>query len=143
MSYKNEVKVKREGKSRNHEKRIISNKKHLWLSTNIIFICETMKVNDRIRQIRINKSLTQEYVAEKLGIDTVNYGRIERGQASLTVDRLMQLSEIMEFDIIEIFEPDFQNGNANHREMIGYLDKILNRVDRIYNLLEEKVKQSS
>ena len=102
-----------------------------------------MKVNDRIRQIRISKSLTQEYVAEKLGIDTVNYGRIERGQASLTVDRLMQLSEIMEFDIIEIFESEFKHDNANHREMIGYLDKILNRVDRIYNLLNEKVKQSS
>jgi len=43
-----------------------------------------MKLNERIRTIRQGKGYTQEYMAEKLGIDTVNYGRIERGQTQIT-----------------------------------------------------------
>ena len=58
-----------------------------------------MKVHNRIRNIRIAKGYTQEFVAEKLGIDSVNYGRIERGITKITVERLQQIALILEVKV--------------------------------------------
>ncbi len=81
-----------------------------------------MKIHEKIRNIRIAKGYTQEYVATKLNIDPANYGRIERGKTALTVERLEQLSKILDFDIASLFN---DNQNINYSaEIINYLKKI-------------------
>ncbi len=73
---------------------------------------------EKIRTTRVSKGYTQDYIAEKLGIDAVNYGRIERGQARLTLDRFLKICEILEIEPAEFFET-----GANY-EIIEYLKKI-------------------
>ncbi|MEA1874558.1 MAG: helix-turn-helix transcriptional regulator, partial [Bacteroidota bacterium] len=43
------------------------------------------------------RGYSQEYLAMELGIDTATYGRIERGQTKLTVNRLLEISNV--FDV--------------------------------------------
>lgn len=61
-----------------------------------------MKINESLKNIRKSKGFSQEHVADYIGIDTTNYGRIERGQSSITFDRLEQLAELYEMTVVEL-----------------------------------------
>ena len=54
------------------------------------------KSGSRIRQLRIQKGLTQEEVALLLNIDRSFYGRIESGQKGCSVDILVRLVSFYE-----------------------------------------------
>lgn len=86
-----------------------------------------MKIHDKIRTIRQSENYTQEYIAEKLGIDTVNYGRMERGKAKLTVDRLLEICTILNI------EPGilFQNTLREETETTILCEKIYKEVKEI------------
>lgn len=52
-----------------------------------------------IRKIReIEKSYTQKYVADCLGITTKAYGNIENGITDITFKRIEQIAEVFECD---------------------------------------------
>lgn len=48
-----------------------------------------------LRSARIKKSLTQKQLAEKLGINTNYYARIERGEVNPSLETLKQLTKIL------------------------------------------------
>jgi transcriptional regulator with XRE-family HTH domain len=62
-----------------------------------------MKITDKIREIRTQKNLSQEYLASFLGIDTSSYHRIERGVSPLSVQRLEKIVEALEIPLSELF----------------------------------------
>jgi len=49
---------------------------------------------ENIELIREKKNLSREYVAEKLKVTVSSYGKIERGETGLTLERLYELAEI-------------------------------------------------
>jgi len=55
-----------------------------------------------IRNKREKLNYTQEYLAAKLGISQNAYSKIELGYTKITVERLFQISEILETDPIEL-----------------------------------------
>ncbi|WP_410497687.1 helix-turn-helix domain-containing protein [Chitinibacter sp. S2-10] len=69
-----------------------------------------------IAQHRLASGLTQEQVAEKLGIGNEAISRIERGLVSPTIERLMELAEIFDCDataMIQGLNPH-STGQAQH-----------------------------
>jgi transcriptional regulator with XRE-family HTH domain len=97
-----------------------------------------MEIHDKIRTIRISKGFTQEYIADKLNIDAVNYGRIERGQTKITIDRLIKIAEIFDVKVIDFFsETNFiakQNGLLEkiYETENQILQELLNIKNKIY-----------
>ncbi len=61
-----------------------------------------MKVNEKIRFLRENKSWSQEEMANKLGMSTNGYSKIERGETRLSLPKLEQIVQILDTDIIEL-----------------------------------------
>ncbi|TVR75928.1 MAG: XRE family transcriptional regulator [Chitinophagaceae bacterium] len=61
-----------------------------------------MKIHKKIRAIRLSKGYKQNYMAYKLDIDTANYGRLERGETKITIERLEALAKIFDLDITEL-----------------------------------------
>lgn len=57
-----------------------------------------------IRTIRKQKGISQESVAYDLGIDYSTYGKIERGQIALTVDRLDKIAHILGVSVEELYK---------------------------------------
>ena len=51
------------------------------------------KSGERIRQLRIENSLTQERAASVLNIDRSFYNRIEAGKKGCSIDLLVQISD--------------------------------------------------
>lgn len=68
------------------------------------FLFENMEIHEKLRTIRQSRGLTQDYIAEQLKIDTVNYGRIERGKAKVTVERLIEICHILDIEASRLFE---------------------------------------
>jgi transcriptional regulator with XRE-family HTH domain len=61
-----------------------------------------MQVCEKIKHLRQAQNLSQEYVAEKLGMTANGYGGIERGEVDIKLSRLQQLSELFGVELIEL-----------------------------------------
>ena len=61
-----------------------------------------MKINEKIRQLREQHQLSQENMADKLGMSVTGYGKIERGEVRSNLSRLEQISEVFDMDICEL-----------------------------------------
>jgi transcriptional regulator with XRE-family HTH domain len=57
---------------------------------------------ENIKAIRLEKSFSQEYVAEKLEIEQVGYGLIENGKRKLRYETLEQIAIIFEMPVIDV-----------------------------------------
>ena len=61
-----------------------------------------MKINEKIRQLREQHQLSQENMADKLGMSVTSYAKIERGEVRSNLPRLEQISEVFDMDICEL-----------------------------------------
>ncbi|MDD6911561.1 helix-turn-helix domain-containing protein [Actinobacillus minor] len=52
--------------------------------------------------LRESKSLTQAEMADRLGMSTNGYAKIERGETRLTIPKLEQIVEVFDTDILEL-----------------------------------------
>ena len=57
----------------------------------------------RIRELRKSRKMTQEQVAELVGIETANISYIETGRFAPSVETLAKLSEILEVSLHEFY----------------------------------------
>ena len=93
-----------------------------------------MKISESLKKIRKSKGYSQEYVADYIGIDTTNYGRIERGQTSITFDRLEQLAKLYGLSIVEFVvtltnsKPINNTENADSAYFINTIDYLKKEV---------------
>ncbi len=78
-------------------------------------------VGRAIAKHRVASNLTQEQVAERLGIGNEAVSRIERGIVIPTIVRLVELAEIFDCDVSELLT------EASHRasDQANYLSKVL------------------
>lgn len=112
-----------------------------------------MTTQDTIRKLRENQQLTQDDMAERLGISKNGYGKIERGQSELSLKRLKQIAEILGVDMAELMNNkdlifvgknrDFvQNNYHDNQIQIEKLQLIIKhqeqRIDDLQKLLEQK-----
>ncbi|MFW2101196.1 helix-turn-helix domain-containing protein [Acinetobacter johnsonii] len=58
-----------------------------------------LSIGSKIREIRKNKSISQEQLALSTTIDRSYLGRIERGEVSITVEKLYQISQTLNVDL--------------------------------------------
>jgi transcriptional regulator with XRE-family HTH domain len=59
-------------------------------------------VATNIRKIREYRGYPQEYLAMKLGISQNAYSKIELAYTRLTLERLLEISEILEIDTVAL-----------------------------------------
>ena len=60
-------------------------------------------VATNLRRLRHAKSMSQEELADRAGINRNYVGMLEREQHSATVDMLEKLAEVLEADPVEFF----------------------------------------
>jgi transcriptional regulator with XRE-family HTH domain len=116
-----------------------------------------MHVGYNIKKIRELKNLNQEYIAKELGISTRAYSKIETGETQLTINRLFDISkiidvnanEILGFDSNLIFNNNFKTekggkffayNNTEVAELQKLYERIIKEKDKIIELLEYKLK---
>lgn len=78
-------------------------------------------ISDRIRLQRLQRGLSQENLADALGLSTTAYGDIERGKTDLTLSRLNQIAQVFGISLFallgEVEQPaleDIPQPNPTH-----------------------------
>jgi len=101
----------------------------------------------KIKQIRELKNFTQEYVAQKLGLSTRAYSKIETGETQLTINRLNEISaifeidpmEILGFDDAKIFNINNSTGNNGYNN-IFFPEKLVQQYEETIQSLKEQIQ---
>ena len=68
-----------------------------------------MSVNEKIRKIREAKDWSQEQMAEKLNVSLNGYAKIERGESKIYLDKLEQIAQVFDIDVVELMQSDGKN----------------------------------
>lgn len=106
-----------------------------------------MEIGTKIRKIRELKGFSQENIADELGMSLTGYGKIERNEVSVNVDKLMQISEALGVSVENIIGFDdnvaFNNFNNKVEWQVGHYVMPI-EMKKLYDdkirLLEEKIE---
>lgn len=107
------------------------------------------KPEQKLKNLRELKNLTQEHMAEQLGLSTRAYSKIESGETQLTINRLNEISAILGVDPMEALGFDHQNifnnckqeGNNNTIGTSTYQmpEKLIEQYEKRIQQLESEV----
>lgn len=61
------------------------------------------KLGTKIKYLRKNKKFSQEKLSEKVNISVIYLGKVERGEANPTLDKLIKIAKALDVEIAEIF----------------------------------------
>jgi transcriptional regulator with XRE-family HTH domain len=62
------------------------------------------KIGEKIRQIRVLRGLSQENVAEEIGMSHGNFGKIERGEIEVNSSKLIEIARVLKVSPADFFE---------------------------------------
>jgi len=79
----------------------------------------------RIKEIRTARNMTQEYLAEKIGVEQRNISYIERG-LTFPSQYLLKLADALDVSISDLL--DFEHHKYSIEEMCGYMIKNLYKI---------------
>ena len=63
-----------------------------------------VKLGKLLRSLREDKGISQEAFADKLKINRTYYGNVERGENSISLDKLQCISKNLKIPLSEIFK---------------------------------------
>ncbi len=66
------------------------------------------KFGENLKQIRLNKNLSQEVLAFTADIPISQIGRIERGEINTTISTVKVLAEALDISVKELFDFDIK-----------------------------------
>jgi transcriptional regulator with XRE-family HTH domain len=95
-----------------------------------------VNVGTKIKKLRELKNLTQEHVAERLGLTQSGYSKIENGEVDLPYSRLQNIADILEIKVEDITSFDekfvFNNLHTNNQNggQIGVIHNHVSDAER-------------
>jgi len=92
-------------------------------------------VGKRVQKYRKQKGLTQERLAELIGIDTISLSKIETGRNYPTSENITKLARVLGVNVYELFVDDALKTNEELlKEILLDIDKISNNNQKLQML---------
>lgn len=91
-----------------------------------------MESFEKIKIMREMNQWTQEDVAEKLGMSTTGYAKIERGQTNVSVEKLKQIAQIFNLNVAQLLDDDDKfvicsigDNHSNYNNYFGMNERLV------------------
>lgn len=104
------------------------------------------KIGLRIRSVRESRRYSQEYMAEMLSMSQSCYANLESGKSSLSVERLLAITEILDIDVSQLFEKQIGNHHLHSQDSLheavsvsGLSPEIKHAYEQLITELREEV----
>jgi len=101
-----------------------------------------VEIYDKIRILRTSHQWTQEDIAEKLNMSVNGYSKIERGKSSINIEKLKQIAQVFNMDILELISSQQSSfparDNLENYNIISSDAKLLYENEKLKLLLEIK-----
>ena len=116
-----------------------------------------MEIYDHIRRLRLHRGYSQEDMADAMNMTSAGYGKIENGRTKLTVERLFEISELLEVNPITLLEVSVEKEPRHYpeeyteystveepdcrglRRQLDLLEKIIAEKERLIRLYEQQL----
>jgi transcriptional regulator with XRE-family HTH domain len=79
----------------------------LWMDIRYVF-------GENIRRFRMQAGLSQEALAELMGVDRAHISSMERGQQNVTLLTLWHAAQALGVKPVDLLSEDFASGDANN-----------------------------
>lgn len=96
-----------------------------------------METYEKIKMMREMNQWTQEDVAEKLGMSTTGYAKIERGQTNVSVEKLKQIAQIFNINIAQLLDDNEKlvicsigDNHSNYNNYFGMNEKLITQNEK-------------
>lgn len=89
------------------------------------------KIYKKLREIRVEKGLSQKSLGEKCGLTQQAINRIEQGQRKIDVDLLLRMSDALNVPVSEILSYDDMIGDITSSGTIVYMEADMVEYKRI------------
>ena len=63
---------------------------------------EKQEIYNNIRMMRVLKNISQEFMADEMGVSQSSYGKLERGATKVTREKMNKIAKIFKCDVFEI-----------------------------------------
>ncbi|MEI6745763.1 MAG: helix-turn-helix transcriptional regulator [Methylococcaceae bacterium] len=105
-----------------------------------------MRMCDKIKFMRQAKELSQEQMAEKLGLSINGYANIERGETDVASLRIQQIADALDADFMELvsfgeWNVVFLTGGEHHTYNVGVIQNSKADLEKAHLMLEIKDKE--
>ena len=95
-------------------------------------------VPERLKKIRVEKNISQDYLAKKLGFTQKAYSKIENNETKLNVDVLLKISEVLDIPIESFFRDTLQPilndfSNRTGGDNVMYKNNSVEKIEELYN----------
>lgn len=104
-----------------------------------------MESSEKIKIMREMNQWTQEEVAEKLGMSTTGYAKIERGQTNVSVEKLKQIAQVFNLNVAQLLDDDERfvicsigDNHSNYNNYFGTNEKLSLENEKLKQLLNAK-----
>ena len=84
------------------------------------------EINKKLKNLRRQKKYTQAYIADRLGVTTRAYSKIENGETNLTIEKLYRITDILDVHLSHLFDSDIVIKN-NSRNNTPIANKIIRK----------------
>jgi transcriptional regulator with XRE-family HTH domain len=85
------------------------------------------RIGTRIKRFRELKNLTQEHLAERLGISQNSYSRLESETVKITTDRLKEIAGVLDVPaeyLLNTEAPVYNFSNNTSNKFVGHIENI-------------------
>ncbi len=87
------------------------------------------KILELIKSRRKELGLTQKNIADKLGIEGSQYSNYELDKSEIALDKLLQIGELLELEIVIYNKSDYTNLKNQMREEV--LEEVIDSVEKL------------
>ncbi|MFN8117823.1 MAG: helix-turn-helix transcriptional regulator [Bacteroidia bacterium] len=81
------------------------------------------KIGKKIRQLRVISGLSQDNIADEIGMSHGNYGKIERGEIDIDSSRLITLAKVLKVSVGDFFEESSKSNLKESKSEYGFATK--------------------
>jgi transcriptional regulator with XRE-family HTH domain len=103
-------------------------------------------ITQKMRFLREQKKLRHEDMAERMGISSSTYGRLESGDTKLTIERVKQIADVLDVSVDELLNSEpmvFHVTNNTGGTNNGYVGQLIPEefVERLLRHQEESAQR--
>jgi transcriptional regulator with XRE-family HTH domain len=103
------------------------------------------ELSEKIRLIRLSKNLSQQNIADELGITVSAYSNMERGVTEITIQRLKKIAQILQVNLNDLITDNILNDQPeipynNIPQKINFILNELNSQKKDIQLLKSEIE---
>lgn len=103
-----------------------------------------MKVKEKlVRDARLKKEYSQEYVAHLLGVSQSKYSRLEKGEITFDIEELSKIIDLLDLNPLEVIDFTEKQQIFINSSYSGNSNTTINEIntETIKNIIREEIKK--